>query len=135
MKISLEKFAGYSIHGYEPGAVSVRGSGTGDGPEGEQDITVYRRSIIISPGELVPDWAPRSMDDLRAHHTAELARFGAQVVLLGSGEAMRFPPAEVLRPLIEAGVGYEVMDTGAACRTYNILAAEGRLVAAGLIIG
>lgn len=135
MKISLEKFAGYSIHGYEPGAVSVRGPVAAGPQGGEPEITVHHRSIIVSPGELVPEWAPHTLDELQPAHTAQLAGFGAQVVLLGSGTSMRFPPAEVLRPLVEAGVGFEVMDTGAACRTYNILAAEGRLVAAGLIIG
>jgi uncharacterized protein len=134
MKISLEKFAGYSIHGYEPGAVSVRGPVADDRPQREPEITVYRRSIIITPGELIPDWAPQALGDLQPAHVEQLARFGAQVVLLGSGTSMGFPKAESLRPLIEAGLGYEVMDTGAACRTYNILAAEGRLVAAGLII-
>lgn len=134
MKISLEKFAGYSIHGYEHGAVRVRGPVAGGEPA-EPEITVYHRSIIVSPEELVADWAPHTLDELQPAHMAQLARFGAQVVLLGSGTSMRFPPAEILRPLIEAGVGYEVMDTGAACRTYNILAAEGRLVVAGLIIG
>jgi uncharacterized protein len=137
MKISLERFSGYTIHAYEPGAVSVRGpsAGTADHPEGDPEVTVYRHSIIVTPGEVLADWAPRSLDELQAAHMAQLARFGAQVVLLGSGDALRFPSVETLRPLVEAGVGYEIMDTGAACRTYNILAAEGRLVVAGLIIG
>lgn len=136
MKISLEKFSGYTIHGYESGAVSVRGPsvGTGEHPEGDPEVTIYRHSIIITPGEIVDDWSPRSLDELEPTHIAQLARFGAQVVLLGCGDAMRFPPAEILRPVIESGAGYEIMDTGAACRTYNILAAEGRLVVAGLII-
>jgi uncharacterized protein len=56
------------------------------------------------------------------------------VQLLGTGRRQRFPPAALLRPLIEAGRSVEIMDTGAACRTYNILLAEGRAVAAALIV-
>lgn len=55
------------------------------------------------------------------------------LVLLGTGERQRFPAAPVLRPLVEAGIGCEVMDTGAACRTFNLLLAEGRNVVAALL--
>ena len=67
------------------------------------------------------------------HLNAALA-LQPEVVLLGTGARLHFPPAEVLRPLIEAGIGYEIMDTSAACRTYDILMAEGRRVLAALVI-
>ena len=55
-------------------------------------------------------------------------------MLLGTGSRLHFPPAAVLMPLIAAQIGYEVMDTGAACRTFNVLAGEGRRVVAALLL-
>ena len=63
-----------------------------------------------------------------------LARLEVEILLIGTGETQRFPDAATLRPLIDAKIGYEVMDTAAACRTYNILVAEDRLVAAALVV-
>jgi uncharacterized protein len=57
-----------------------------------------------------------------------------ELLILGTGRRQRFPRAELLAPLAEAGIGWEVMDTGAACRTYNILMSEGRNVAAALLM-
>jgi uncharacterized protein len=62
------------------------------------------------------------------------AALDAELVLIGTGRSLQFPPAEALRPLIEARLGFEIMDTQAACRTYNILMAENRRVAAALIL-
>ena len=54
-------------------------------------------------------------------------------MIFGSGARLRFPPAVLLRPLIEAGIGVETMDSAAACRTYNVLLAESRSVIAALL--
>ena len=70
-----------------------------------------------------------------ADHIGGLLASAPEIVLLGTGTRLQFPPAAVLRPLIDARVGYEIMDTGAACRTYSILMAEGRRVLAALIVG
>ncbi len=93
----------------------------------------YEHALVVTPETLAP-WpiapaSPIGADDVRAllAHTPE-------IVLLGTGARLAFPPAAVLRPLIDARVGYEVMDTGAACRTYGILMAEGRRVVAALIV-
>jgi uncharacterized protein len=56
------------------------------------------------------------------------------VVIYGSGASLRFPPAALMRPLIEARIGFETMDSGAACRTYNVLATEGRRVLLALLV-
>ena len=77
---------------------------------------------------------PDTFADLTAAHLAPLAAIACDVLLLGTGERLRFPAAAILRPLIEARVGVEMMDTAAACRTYNILVAEGRKAAAALIV-
>ena len=68
-------------------------------------------------------------------HVDQLVAAQPEVVLLGTGSRIRFPASAVLRPLIDARIGYEIMDTGAACRTYGVLLAEGRQVLAALIVG
>src|SRR3989344_3254984 len=101
MKIHLETGAGQNmIRAYGPGRITV-------------NRAEYRASLIVTPRQIVPDWAPRPV--------AELAR-------------ARFPDTACTRALLEAKIGLEVMDTGAACRTYNILMAEGRRVAAALLM-
>jgi len=94
----------------------------------------YSASLIVMPDRIIPDWPPQSFQDLAPLHLETLARLGAEVVLLGTGRQLRFPRAELLAPLVAAGVGWEIMDTGAACRTYNILMVDGRKVAAALLM-
>jgi uncharacterized protein len=95
----------------------------------------HERSLIVTPEQLSPEWPVADIESLGAIHIAAFMPFAAEVVLIGTGPQLRFPPADVLRPLIEARIGYEIMDTAAACRTYSILMAEGRRVLAGLIVG
>jgi len=71
---------------------------------------------------------------LATTHFAQLATLHPEIVLIGTGGALRFPAPVLLRPLYDAGIGVEVMDTGAASRTYNVLMAEGRAVAAALLM-
>lgn len=98
------------------------------------DTQRYERSLLLQPDRIDPAWGPTSVDTLTAAHIAPLAGIGCDVILLGTGERQRFPGPAILRPLIEARIGVEIMDTPAACRTYNILVAEGRKVAAALIV-
>lgn len=93
-----------------------------------------RRSLLLMPNHLDPDWGPDDFAALADLHLAPLATLRCDVLLLGTGLRQRFPSPALLRPLIEAGRNIEVMDTRAACRTYNVLLNEGRLVAAALII-
>lgn len=97
--------------------------------------STYTSSLIVSPSRLVTDWEPHTAEALTAAHLRFLIDLDPELVLIGTGLRQQFPPAAVLRPLIAENIGYEIMDTGAACRTYNILVAEGRTVVAGLIIG
>lgn len=94
----------------------------------------YERSLIVTPDSLDPEWPPKSLDDLKAEHLTSLAASICDVVLLGTGARQRFPSPATLKPMIDAGIGVEVMDTAAACRTYNVLMAEGRKVVALLIV-
>ena len=94
----------------------------------------YTRSLVVLPGQVVADWPPQAFEELALAHLAALVTLRPELVILGTGRRQRFPRAELLAPLVEAGLGWEVMDTGAACRTYNILMAEERNVAAALLM-
>ena len=93
----------------------------------------YEHSLVVQPDRLVTDWQPAGFDALEAADFARLAELKPEIVLLGTGARLRFPRPELTRALMEARIGLEVMDVQAACRTYNILAAEERKVAAALL--
>ncbi|MCX7674087.1 MAG: Mth938-like domain-containing protein [Thiobacillaceae bacterium] len=98
------------------------------------DAQRYEASLILLPDCVIADWAVASVSALTAEHLAALLPLKPELVLLGTGSRLCFPSPAVLAGLIQCDIGVEVMDTQAACRTYNILAAEGRRVAAALII-
>jgi uncharacterized protein len=109
------------IRSYAPGLVLV-------------NDTRYLASLVVLPERILPDWPPQAFEALAVEHFDLLAGLELEVLLLGTGRRLRFPPPELLAPLTRAGIGCEVMDTGAACRTYNILMSEGRRVAAALLM-
>ena len=91
------------------------------------------RSILVRP-EAVDDWTVASVGQLAPEHVQQVLAAKPEIVLLGSGARFAFPDPAVLAPLYAARIGVEVMDTPAACRTYNILAGEGRNVVAALVV-
>jgi len=93
---------------------------------------VYSHNIIVMP-EYLSDWGVESFEMLEVEHFKRLRALSPELVLLGTGLRIRFPAPELLVPLINEGIGVEVMDTRAACRTYMVLMAEGRGVAAALL--
>lgn len=95
----------------------------------------YQSSLIVLPDRLVENWPPQSFAALEAAHFEAILEFSPEIVLLGTGNTLRFPHPRLTEALIRAYIGVEVMDTPAACRTYNILASEGRRVAAALLLG
>lgn len=95
----------------------------------------HEKSIVVLRDRIITDWAATSFEALAAAHLEALVGLGQEIILLGTGNALRFPRPEILRPLIEAGIGLEVMDVQAACRTFNILVAEERRVGAALLLG
>jgi uncharacterized protein len=94
----------------------------------------YERSLVVLPDRPVEAWAVAGVNALQEEDLGFLARLGVEIVLLGTGTSLRFLHPRLLQSLARARVGVEVMDTHAACRTYNILVAEGRKVAAALIL-
>jgi len=114
------------------------------GPSGVNTITGYGEGYVMVNGErrassvvILPDrieqWAVQGFDQLRAEHFTFLKNLEAEIVLLGTGARQRFPHPRLTAELAQAGIGLEVMDLQAACRTYNILVAEERKVAAALL--
>ena len=94
----------------------------------------YAASLIVLRERIVEQWQPRSLGSMTEADFGMLAGLGVEIVLLGTGKRLCFPHPRLTAPLLNRRIGLEVMDTGAACRTYNILSGEGRNVAAALII-
>ena len=92
------------------------------------------RSCIVTPTQLITDWEPASFDELLPGHLGAIFDLMPQVVLLGCGATQRFASADVRREFAQRGIGLEVMQLGAACRTFNVLAQEERQVAAALFL-
>jgi uncharacterized protein len=92
----------------------------------------YQTSLIVM-AERVQAWSAADFSALRKEDLENLKNLGAEIVLLGTGPKQRFPHPSLTAPLAQAGIGVEVMDLKAACRTYNILVAEERKVAAALL--
>ena len=95
---------------------------------------VYTTSLVVPGDAPLEPWNAGTVADLTEAHFQQLVRFKPELVIFGSGPTLRFVHPSLQRPLIEAGIGIETMDTPAACRTYNILMAEGRRVLAALLI-
>ncbi len=137
MKFSLESSASYLIHGYEKGQIRVIvPSRESHGPAGEpsRHLRTLTRSLIITSQEIIEDWPAEQFADIDADTLAPLLALEPELVLLGTGERLRFPPAACLSPFYQRHIGVEVMDTPAACRTYNVLVSEGRQVAAAMLM-
>lgn len=94
----------------------------------------FETSVIVMPDRLITDWPPRTLDQLTEAHFAHIVTLQPEIVLLGTGKVLRFPHPRLSNPLTQAHIGFEVMDTFAAARTYNILMGEGRRVAAALLL-
>lgn len=123
MELSLDTAQStYHITAYQTGKIQI-------------NQTWFERSLIITPETLISDWPPQKLSELRAEHCSLILNLNPKLVILGSGLTLRFPPPELLMPFYRRQIGVEIMDTGAACRTYSVLASEGRNVAAGLLIG
>lgn len=93
----------------------------------------HETNLIVLPESIVAGWTDASALTLTMDDMDKLLALKTGIILLGTGNRLRFPPGNLIRPFAAAGIGLEIMDLPAACRTYNILASEGRQVAAALL--
>lgn len=122
MKIIQAKSGeGYAVRAYQTGQIIINDQ-------------IYTQSLIITPDQLITDWPPQTPAELTEAHFEPFLELRPELVLLGTGEKQAFPPIALYATLLQEHIGVEVMNTGAACRTFNILAAEGRKVAAAIMM-
>jgi uncharacterized protein len=110
---------------------SIKAYGSGWVQVGDERLT---SSVVVTSHGGRFAWHCTRFEDLSHAHFEQLADLQTELVIFGSGTKLRFPPAGLTRALVERQIGVETMDTPAACRTYNILAAEGRRVAVALLL-
>ncbi len=112
---------GNAIQSYHENGVQINGR-------------IFEQSLVVSHDKLINDWPVKCLDDLSKALLQDLIDQEPEVILIGTGERIRFPHPELQAHVANQGVGIEFMDTGAACRTYNVLLSEQRRVVAGIII-
>ncbi|UCC56993.1 MAG: Mth938-like domain-containing protein [Gammaproteobacteria bacterium] len=122
MRFAQEKIEGYTIRAYAPDAITV-------------NEEVIRTSVVVTPGQILTDWLPERFEELDATHLARLEELNPEIIVIGTGDKLRFPEPHFTAGFLMQGIGVEVMDTNAACRTYNILLSEDRNVVAALMLG
>lgn len=111
----------YQIRAYQPGMIKINNQ-------------TLNRSVIISAENLITDWAPVSANDITPEALEKVLPLKPDILLIGTGNEHIFLAVELYGELINQGIGVEVMNTGAACRTFNALSAENRNVVAALIV-
>jgi len=122
MKMALDDTLGVNaVRSYEPGCITIR----------DQRITT---SVIVLPDQLFTDWPPSIPADIQSGHFTAVLDRDIEVLILGTGESQKFPDPALFAELMARGIGFEVMDNAAACRTYNILLAEQRRVALAVLL-
>ncbi len=112
---------GYVITAYGDDSVFVNGK-------------IFEQSLILANTEFSKNWGVSAIDQLAAEHIEQVLSFDPELIIIGTGNKLVFPPVEIYSAIIKRGIGVDFMDTQAACRTYNILMSEGRGVVAGLIL-
>jgi uncharacterized protein len=121
MRFAQDNLTGNIIRGYAPGQVTINDE-------------VMVTSVIVTPDRIICDWLPHAYRDLEPRHLARLEELQPEIIVLGTGLRLRFPDAAFTAGFLSQGIGVEIMDTTAACRTYNILLSEGRRVVAALLM-
>ncbi len=137
MKFDQEKSTDLRIHAYDTGTITL--AVPADlrmelNVDPETGLCQVSESLILTGRQVITDWQPQQLTELTAAHLEVVLSLDPELVLLGTGARQQFPAMEILSRLHRAQIGVEVMDTPAACRTFNILVAEGRHVAAALLM-
>jgi uncharacterized protein len=122
MKLHLNTTAGQN---------AITGHGAGYVMVNQQRIET---ALIVTPERVIQPWQVGALETLTLEAFAELIALKPELVVFGAGPKFRFPNPRIMAGFSQARIGFEAMDTGAACRTYNVLMSEGRNVAAALLV-
>lgn len=109
------------IRAYAPGRINV-------------SDTLLTKSFIVAADRLMEDWPPQVFEDIRKEHLDAALALEPEILIIGTGKQQHFLAGELMAALGKGGMGVEVMDTAAACRTYNVLLSEDRKVVAALLM-
>ncbi|VAW62152.1 hypothetical protein MNBD_GAMMA09-276 [hydrothermal vent metagenome] len=122
MKFSEDYAIGsYVIHSYSDNGIEINNA-------------LYSKSLLISNNSLNTDWKINHIEQMGHSDWHSLLELKPEVILIGTGRELIFPPPSTYAPVIEQGIGIEFMNSNAACRTYNVLLSEDRRVVAGIIL-
>jgi uncharacterized protein len=121
MKLDRDKSGGNLIRGFSGDEILI-------GTE------VIRQPVIVTVDTIIRDWSPAAVEDLSLADLRPALELEPELILLGTGERQCFPSMALVCAVLRMGVGLEIMNTAAACRTYNVLVSEYRRVAAALFI-
>jgi len=141
MKFEKDLIAGYRIHAYDtneiilaiPSSVPTNVDESAD-EQSQENFYRASQSFIVTSDTLIKTWPLTDINLLDTNHLTPVHDLNPELVLLGTGRKQQFPDMQLLTTFYNQGIGVEVMDSAAACRTFNILAGEGRKVVAGIII-
>ena len=111
---------GYVITAYDDNSVSINGKS-------------FTQSLVVASTRLNENWNIADIKLLTSSHIEEILSFRPELVIIGTGNRLVFPEIEIYSGIIKHGIGVDFMDTGAACRTYNVLLSEGRRIALALM--
>jgi uncharacterized protein len=121
MKLHAEKGSGNYIQSITGDSVLISGMR-------------YSGHLIVSTDRIISGWMPRAIAALELDDFRAALDLGPELILFGTGTVHRFASNRLMTAVMSKGVGFEVMATAAACRTYNVLAAEDRRVVAALLL-
>jgi len=121
MKFTTDSVSGNFIRTWQPGQLTVRDE-------------IIRSNAIISHDRIINDWRPAAISDMSIADFSAALELRPEIILLGTGRTQQFPHIALLTELLQSGIAIEVMETGAACRTFNVLLGERRAVVAALLL-
>ncbi len=121
MQLDLEKGSGILIRSFSAGKLHVNDQ-------------IIDRHVMLTADEIISDWSPAPLENLSITDFSLALERSPEVILFGTGLTQRFPNTQLITEIVRQGIGFEIMDTAAACRTFNVLAAEQRRVVAALLL-
>ena len=121
MKLTADHADGNTIRSFRPGEIIVQ----------DQRIAT---NVIVSRDQIITDWQPPAISKLSVADFQQILDLQPEIILFGTGSTQHFPNISILTEILQSGVAIEIMETGAACRTFNVLTSEYRKVVAALLV-